>query len=156
MTDDTFLHEVDVTADLIDAFGILYHANFLLLAERAREAALKELGTPVDQLWNQGCGLPVRDLSVQYRKPVFVGSRLAIVTRITAISESRLEVVQQFFLRHDPVACARVRASDRPAAEVRLVVVCMNVLERRIAALPARLLQNIGFGSTPATLKVAS
>jgi YbgC/YbaW family acyl-CoA thioester hydrolase len=143
------LYEVEATPDLIDAGGVLYHANHLVLAERAREAALGELGSPLhQQMWSDGRALLVRDVSAQYRKPVFAGAKLLIASTVTA-SGDRLEFVQRFFCRDE--AGAADRQSDRPVCELRALLVCVNVFERRVSALPGALLEALGAGTAPAS-----
>jgi acyl-CoA thioesterase FadM len=75
MTAKAYTHEVAVTAELIDGGGVLYHANFFVLAERAREAAPNELGSPTARMWREGRALMVRTLSAEYWAPVFAGAR---------------------------------------------------------------------------------
>jgi YbgC/YbaW family acyl-CoA thioester hydrolase len=138
-SEKAYLYEVEATPDLIDAGGVLYHPNHLVLAERAREAALEELGSPLQrQMWSDGRALLVRNLSAEYRKPVFAGAKLLIVTTVTA-SEDRLDFVQCIFLRDE--ARPADRRSDRPVCEVHARLVCVNVFERRVSALPGSLLE---------------
>jgi acyl-CoA thioester hydrolase len=138
------IYEVEATPDLIDEGGLLNHANYLVLAERARGAALEELGSPLDrQMWSDGRALVVRDLSVQYRKPVFAGMKLLVVSTMIA-SVDRLEFTQRFF------------SSDRPVCEVRACLVCVNVFERRVSALPVALLVALATTAAPESRRVAS
>jgi acyl-CoA thioesterase FadM len=148
------LYEVDVTPELTDR-GLLHHTTHLVLAEQARAAALDELGASPDWMWGNGCVLVVRGLTAEYRKPIFSGAKLLIVSEVTETSGSSLEFRQCLYPSHDLPRMSVDGNSPSPAGEVRVRLVFVNVAERRATALPAQL-RTMRAESTPGGQAVAS
>jgi acyl-CoA thioester hydrolase len=69
-----------------DAAGIVYHANYLRFAERARTEALRDLGIPHAELLRD-CNLMfvVRRLKVDYLRPARLDDWLTVVTETVLI-----------------------------------------------------------------------
>ena len=137
------VHTVDLTFNLLDPGNSLHHANYLVLADRARGATLQDLGSPPHELWQDGYVLIVRGLCVDYCEPVFAGTELAIETTIEATSESSLEGVQRFFFAGDYLAGDYPEAvlADRPVCVIRAQLSCANMVKRRVDAIPQALLE---------------
>jgi acyl-CoA thioester hydrolase len=65
-----------------DAGGIVYHANYLRFAERARSEFMRLLGWPHDHLFQQtGLVWAVRRVEADYRRPARLDDVLMIETR---------------------------------------------------------------------------
>jgi acyl-CoA thioesterase FadM len=131
-------HHVNVPYDLLDRGMTLHHPSHLVLAERARAAALEELGSSVDDMWDSGFALLVRSLSIEYLEPVYAGTHLTIRTAFKPVSSSALDVEQQFWLSRT-TADGRTVGTGGMVCEVSLRLVCANLVERRVAALPEAL-----------------
>ena len=57
--------------DATDAGGIVYHADYLTLAEHARTESLRSCEiNQIDILVEQGVSLAVRHCSIDYKKPI--------------------------------------------------------------------------------------
>ncbi len=69
-----------------DAAGIVYHANYLRFAERARTEAMRALGIPHAELLRD-CNLMfvVRRIKVDYLRPARLDDSLVVVTESTKI-----------------------------------------------------------------------
>jgi acyl-CoA thioester hydrolase len=91
-TNHTFLTTVDF--DLLDAGNVVYHPNYLILCERARNSALKDAGYAFSELWNDGFALALNETTSKYLRPAVFGDNLVIVTRTIEGSGVRLEVEQ--------------------------------------------------------------
>lgn len=79
-----------------DAAGIVYYANYLKFAERARTEMLRARGfdhTRLDSL--AGLAFAVRSCSVDYRRPARLDDALEVHTRITRIGGATLEADQE-------------------------------------------------------------
>lgn len=69
-----------------DAGGIVYHANYLRFAERARTEALRELGLPHAAMVEQfALMFVVRRIEIDYLRPARLDDSLAVVTRAEAV-----------------------------------------------------------------------
>jgi len=83
-----------------DAGGIVYYANYLRFFERARTEYLRALGVDHAALKaSHGLIFAVRSCSVDYQAPARLDDWLEIVTSMTALGASRLDMRQD--IRHE-------------------------------------------------------
>jgi acyl-CoA thioester hydrolase len=69
-----------------DAAGIVYHANYLRFAERARTEALRDLGVPhADMLRDCNLMFVVRRAKVDYLRPARLDDSLVVTTEPIAV-----------------------------------------------------------------------
>ena len=78
-----------------DAQGHVYYANYLRYFERGRSEILETLGVPMDQVARPDCRLVVYEIRVKFRRPVFLGDRVEVVTSMLRESDYRLSFRQQ-------------------------------------------------------------
>jgi acyl-CoA thioester hydrolase len=106
-----------------DAAGIVYYANYLKFAERARTEMLRALGTDQSRLAaEQGIAFAVRRCTADYLKPARLDDRLEVHTRVTKVGGASLSADQ----------AVKGEAGELVRLEVRLA--CTNTAGR-----PARL-----------------
>ncbi len=78
-----------------DAAGIVYYANYLKFAERARTEALRLSGINQSDLMNDhGIGFVVRHCEVDFLKPAGLDDLLTIETRLHDISKVSIRMQQ--------------------------------------------------------------
>jgi acyl-CoA thioester hydrolase len=78
-----------------DAAGIVYYANYLKFAERARTEMLRDLGVGQRALREDaGVAFAVRRCSVDYIAPAKLDDLLEVRTRITGLSGAAIEAEQ--------------------------------------------------------------
>jgi acyl-CoA thioester hydrolase len=78
-----------------DAGGIVYHAQYLCFAERARTEFLRTLGTDhVRLLAEHGGVFAVRRAMVEFNRPARLDDQLVVETRVTTASGARLKLRQ--------------------------------------------------------------
>jgi acyl-CoA thioester hydrolase len=114
-----------------DAGGIVYHANYLRFAERARTEWLRALGLDHPTLLaRQGCLFAVRRCRIDFRQPARLDDALVVRTRVAALGGARLGLLQE------------VRRDGRPLVtlEVELALVGTGLRPRRLPAELRRLL----------------
>ena len=111
-----------------DAGGVVYHATYLVLAERARTESMYEAGTPhAEMLTEHDRQFMVRRANIAYLRPARLDDILTITTRAVAESAATLTLRQDFTL-HDGVAVASL--------EVELV--CVHPATGRPTRIPPR------------------
>jgi acyl-CoA thioester hydrolase len=78
-----------------DAAGIVYHANYLRFAERARTEALRAMGIPHAELLRD-CNLMfvVRRIKVDYLRPAGLDESLVVVTEPVALRAASMVLRQ--------------------------------------------------------------
>lgn len=78
-----------------DTAGIVYYANYLKFAERARTEALRACGFDQSQLMrDQAFGFVVRKCTAEFLKPAKLDDCLTIETRLTDISRVSMTMHQ--------------------------------------------------------------
>ena len=83
MIDGRHRYMLRVYYDDTDAGGIVYHANYLRFAERARTEALREMGVPHSEMLRD-CNLMfvVRRVKVDYLRAARLDDSLEVVTEV--------------------------------------------------------------------------
>lgn len=78
-----------------DAGGVVYHANYLRFAERARTEFLRDLGHDHGRLAREeGLHFVVRACAVDFRRPARLDDALTVVTEVARIAGARLDLAQ--------------------------------------------------------------
>ena len=81
--------------DATDAGGIVYHADYLTLAEHARTESLRSCKiNQIDILVEQGVSLAVRHCSIDYKKPARLDDLIEIQTEFNSVSGAKIEAKQ--------------------------------------------------------------
>ena len=81
--------------DATDAGGIVYHADYLTLAEHARTESLRSCQiNQVDILRGQGVSLAVRYCSIDFKKPARLDDLIEIQTKFNSVSGAKIEAKQ--------------------------------------------------------------
>lgn len=106
-----------------DAAGIVYYANYLKFAERARTEMLRGAGLDHPQLWaGDGIGFVVRQCLIDYLAPARLDDRLLVHTGIESVAGASLAMAQ--VVRRDGADLARMRVRlacvDRDGRAARL------------------------------------
>lgn len=108
-----------------DAGGVVYHAVYLAMAERARTEALRDAGLPhARMLAEHDCQFMVRRVNLEYFRPARLDDSLVIATRTLAVTAATITLEQAFSgadgsrLALLVVQLACVRASSGRAARI--------------------------------------
>ncbi len=98
-----------------DAAGIVYYANYLRFAERARTEWLRELGHPHQAMIDgPGLAFAVRRCVVDYLKPAKLDDLLSIVSLVVDVKAASLDLVQD------------VRRQDFVLARIEIKLACLD------------------------------
>jgi acyl-CoA thioester hydrolase len=110
-----------------DAGGVVYHANYLRFAERARSEMLREAGVSnTDLMTREGLAFTVRRCEVDFLKPARLDDALEVHTRVLTARGARVEAEQI------------VRRAGDAIARLKLEIACID-RSGRPARLPAML-----------------
>jgi acyl-CoA thioester hydrolase len=92
---DAHLHPIRVYYEDTDAAGIVYYANYLRFAERARTEMLRQMGHPHQALIEgEGLAFAVRRCAADYRRPAKLDDLLDVETRLIEIGRASLDLEQ--------------------------------------------------------------
>lgn len=115
-----------------DAAGIVYYANYLRFAERARTEMLRTVGIKQSLLArDSGVALAVKRCAIEYVKPAVLDDWLDIESQITAVHGASMEGTQT------------IRRGDDVLVTLSVTIVAMN-REGRPVRLPAELRGALG------------
>jgi len=98
-------HTLRVYYQDTDAGGIVYHANYLALAERARTEALRAMGIPhAEMVKNHQVMFVVRRIILDYQRPARLDDEVTIETRILEVGGASATLRQHFWRDSDSLA----------------------------------------------------
>ncbi len=93
-----------------DAAGVVYYANYLKFAERARTEALREMGIHQSELLQtQNIGFVVREIHAEYLKPAKLDDCLTIDSKIHDIKRASVTLAQDIFRAKEHLFSVTVR-----------------------------------------------
>ena len=79
-----FTYQHTVQYHETDAMGITHHANYVKWMEEARMAFLDAHGVSFRGIEESGVTVPVKSISIDYKKPTSYGDTVAIETAVAA------------------------------------------------------------------------
>lgn len=99
-----------------DAGGIVYHANYLAIAERARTEALREMGAPhAEMVEKYGVMFVVHRVNLHYQRPARLDEVVSVETEFRELGGASVALRQKFLRDSDSLAvlelalgCARL------------------------------------------------
>lgn len=125
--DGRHLHNLRVYYEDTDAGGIVYHANYLRYAERARTEALRAMGIPHAEMVERfGLMFVVRRLEVDYQRAARLDDSLTVVTESVEVGGASL------VLRQD------VRGPGGSCAVLTVRLACVRPGENKPDRIPPR------------------
>lgn len=105
-----------------DAGGVVYHANYLNFAERARTEWLRSLGTNHRQLLAEHNLLfTVSRLTIDYKSPAKLDDMLEVITEIISCGAATLDMRQ--IIRHEVQSNRDHEKNILAVLEVRLATI---------------------------------
>ncbi len=108
-----------------DAGGVVYHANYLRFAERARTECLRDMGIPHSDMMDRlGLVLLVRKIEIDYLKPTKLDDGLVVVTQVSAMGGASVTLRQE------------VRCGDVLAVSMTVILVCVERVEQKPVRIP--------------------
>ena len=106
-SDGVHLHPLRVYYEDTDAGGVVYYANYLKFAERARTEMLRDLGVDPPALAAfDGVAFAVSRLEADYLAPARLDDELTVRTRIVKLLAATLEAEQ--IISRGTTDCARL------------------------------------------------
>lgn len=104
---ETFSFPVRIYYEDTDAAGIVYYANYLRYAERARTEWLRQLGHAHQAMTQEtGLAFAVRRCRIDYLKPAKLDDLLSVDSVVDGLGAASLDLIQDF--RRGPDHLARV------------------------------------------------
>lgn len=118
-----FHYPVRVFYEDTDAAGIVYYANYLKFAERARTEWLRQLGFDHIRLKREhGLVFAVRRASADYIKPARLDDLVNVRTTVTKVAGATIEMAQDIYLDETHLVAVQVKLAclDSAGAPMRM------------------------------------
>ena len=120
-------HSIRVYYEDTDAGGIVYYANYLKFAERARTEMLREAGFHhTAMMQGDGLMLAVRRVNAEYLRPAKLDDALDIATSVVGLGAATIELDQS------------IRREGQELCRVAVTIACVG-RDGRPARLPVAL-----------------
>jgi len=121
----TFIFPIRIYYEDTDAGVIVYYANYLKFAERARTEFLRAFGIKQSVLLEKNrIAFAVRKAEADYRKPAKLDDLLEVHTRLSKLNGASLEMEQE------------LKRGAETLVQVKVRIACIH-LEGRPVAIPA-------------------
>ncbi len=101
-----------------DHAGVMWHGSYIAWLEEARISALANVGLEYGFLSDQGFEIPVIDLNIKYKKPLFHGDHVELRSRVSFNNGLKISWKTEFL--KDGIALTS-------KAKVELVVIKKNI-----------------------------
>jgi acyl-CoA thioester hydrolase len=106
----TFEHPVRIYYEDTDTGGIVYYANYLKFAERARTEMLRYFGIENSTLLNeQRIAFAVKECSANFIKPAVLDDELNVVTKVEEVGGASMRLIQDIFRGQEHLVAITVR-----------------------------------------------
>lgn len=73
-----------------DQMGVIHHANYLIYLEQARMEWLNALGFSYVEMEKNGVMLPVFNIQIDYKKPLFVAQEITVTCKLLQPPSTRV------------------------------------------------------------------
>ena len=134
--DDWYCLPLRIYYEDTDAGGIVYYANYLRFAERARTEMLRHAGIEQQAFRAQnGLIFAVSSCQIHYRQPARLDDRIIVKTRVEAMTAARIKMQQEIWRDGDRLADLEVqivclREDGRPARVPPMVKASLELFTR--------------------------
>jgi acyl-CoA thioester hydrolase len=128
--DGVHTYDLRVYYEDTDAAGVVYHANYLRFAERARTEAMRDIGAPHAEMADQtGLIFMVRRVELDYLAPARLDESLIVETRARSMRAATVVIDQSI---------RRAESRERVLVSVRIELACVRIADGRAQKIPAR------------------
>ena len=127
--DKTFSFPIRIYYEDTDAGGIVYYANYLKYAERARTEFLRHLGINQEEMLKTlGQGFVVRDCHISYKSPAKLDDALNITCKVTELKGVSLKMEQKLY------------RGDTILSEIEISLVFLSLPSMRPTKIPSEII----------------
>lgn len=113
MKHNTHTHSIRVYYEDTDAGGVVYYANYLKFAERARTELLRERGIEQAALAEkEGIYFVVRNATLDLRRPARLDDKLNVETTIKKVGGASIEMQQNISCENALLAVIEVKIAS--------------------------------------------
>lgn len=136
IADGKFYFPARVYYEDTDAGGVVYYANYLKFAERARTEFVRALGVNQrDALEAEDkCGFMVRSINVDYKAPAVLDDLLTITCEAVEVKGARAEMKQE------------IRRGETLLVEISVKLAYVSLLRKHPVRIPPEMFRGMEIG----------
>ena len=117
-----FIYEYRISLSDTDAGGIVYHSNYIAIAERARTEMLREIG--IEKMI-----LDAEEIDIEYMRPGTVDDLVTVHSTVSAIDDGQCAISQIVERGDETLAEMHVKAFLRSLSDLNVVPVPYELTE---------------------------
>ncbi|MDP5078401.1 MAG: acyl-CoA thioesterase [Nonlabens sp.] len=91
-----------------DQMGVIHHANYLIYLEQARMEWLNTLGFSYVEMEKNGVMLPVFNIQIDYKKPLFVAQEITVTCKLLKPPSTRV-IFEYEVINNENQLCAHAQ-----------------------------------------------
>ena len=91
-----------------DAGGIVYHANYLRFAERARTEFLHKIGLSNQKMLAEDTGIVVSHVEIDYKQPALLEDKLTVETSVIKMGAATMLLQQDIKRKGELIAAIKI------------------------------------------------
>lgn len=91
-----------------DQMGVVHHANYLIYLEQARMEWLNTLGFSYVEMEKNGVMLPVFNIQIDYKKPLFVAQEITVTCKLLKPPSTRV-IFEYEVINNESQLCAQAQ-----------------------------------------------
>ena len=130
MSNAPFLSSYRVYYEDTDAAGVVYYANYLKYAERARTEYLRHIHESPSQIAaKHGVVFVVRKCEIDYMLPAFLDDMLVVQTKISQVKAAMIGMEQQII------------RNQQHLVQIKIILACVEAGKIQVARIPLLLRQ---------------
>lgn len=115
-----------------DAGGVVYYANYLKYAERARTEFIRALGVNQQEaLAEDMCGFMVRSLNIEYKAPAVLDDLLAVSCELIEMKGAGAEMKQEIY------------CGDKLLAKIEIKLAYVSLSKKRPVRIPEEFVKKV-------------
>lgn len=128
----TFVFPARVYYEDTDAGGVVYYANYLKYAERARTEFIRALGVNQQEALSEDrCGFMVRGLTIEYKAPAVLDDLLSVSCELTEMKGAGAEMKQEIY------------CGEKLLVQLSIKLAYVSLQKKRPVRIPESLLEKI-------------
>ncbi len=92
MIEEWFSYSIQAHPHHTDYSGVVWHGRYVQWLEESRVELLRSRGVDYEKLVSLGCELPVVDLAIRYVRPLRMGEKAILKTRLARLEGLRIPI----------------------------------------------------------------
>jgi len=143
----TFEYPLRIEFEDLDAGRVVHHPKYLNFYERARCAALEEMGIPFSEMLKHELAFAVAECEMKYRAPLVYRKPYWIYSRVLEARPAGLQLHQVILsdrlVNPDAISLSEPLSIEGLRHWMRVQLICVNLISFRTSRMPESILEKM-------------